>query len=57
MADFQIECFQNEFLPEGGQVMHAVLTVCASGTGASAALIPHPRRTGPSCSSSTRRDR
>ena len=27
MADFQIECFQNEFLPEGGQVMHAVLTV------------------------------
>jgi hypothetical protein len=36
MADFQIECFQNEFLPEGGQVMHAVLTVCASGTGSSA---------------------
>lgn len=35
MADFQIECFQNEFLPEGGQVMHAVLTVCASGTGSS----------------------
>jgi len=36
MADFQIECFQNEFLPEGGQVVHAVLTVCASGTGSSA---------------------
>ncbi len=36
MADFQIECFQNEFLPQGGEVMHAVLTVCASGTGSSA---------------------
>ena len=42
MADFQIECFQNEFLPEGGQVMHALLTVCASGTGTSASG-PAPR--------------
>jgi uncharacterized protein YegL len=32
VADFQIECFQNEFLPRGGQVMHAVLTVGVSGT-------------------------
>ena len=37
MAEFQIECFQNEFLPEGGEVMHAVLDVCASGTGSSGA--------------------
>ena len=35
MAEFQIECFQNEFLPQDGDVMHAVLTVSASGTGAS----------------------
>ena len=33
MAEFQIECFQNEFLPQDGDVMHAVLTVSASGTG------------------------
>jgi hypothetical protein len=32
MADFQIECFQNEYLPQGAQTMHAVLTVTASGT-------------------------
>ena len=35
MAEFQIECFQNEFLPQDGDVMHAVLTVSASDTGAS----------------------
>ena len=35
MAEFQIECFQNEFLPEGADVMHAVVTVTASGTSAS----------------------
>ncbi len=34
MAEFQIECFQNEFLPEGADVMHAVVTVTASGTSA-----------------------
>jgi von Willebrand factor type A C-terminal domain/von Willebrand factor type A domain len=33
MAEFQIECFHNEFLPQDGEVMHAVLTVSASGTG------------------------
>ncbi len=31
MAEFQIECFQNEFLPQDGDVMHAVLTVSVSG--------------------------
>jgi hypothetical protein len=36
MTDFQIECFQNEFLPQGGQMMHAVLTVSASGEGSGA---------------------
>jgi hypothetical protein len=36
MTDFQIECFQNEFLPQGGQKMDAVLTVSASGEGSSA---------------------
>ena len=34
MADFQIECFQNEFLPEGADLMHAVITVTATGTSA-----------------------
>ena len=33
MTPFNIECFQNEFLPQGGDEMHAVLTVTASGTG------------------------
>jgi hypothetical protein len=33
MTSFSIECFQNQFLPEGGDEMHAVLTVTASGTG------------------------
>ena len=42
MAEFKIECFQNEFLPQGGQVMHAVLTVCASGTGSVGASGPVP---------------
>jgi len=31
MADFRIECFQNEFVPEGAAVMNAVLTVTADG--------------------------
>ena len=34
MADFTIECFQNEYLPEGAQTMHAVITVTAAGTSA-----------------------
>lgn len=33
MTPFSIECFQNEFLPQGGDEMNAVLTVTASGTG------------------------
>jgi hypothetical protein len=35
MAEFRMEVFQNEFLPEGANTMHAVLTVTASATGAS----------------------
>ena len=31
MAEFDIECFQNEFLPEGADVMNAVITVSAKG--------------------------
>ena len=31
MADFTIECFQNEYLPAGASQMHAVITVTASG--------------------------
>jgi hypothetical protein len=34
MTTFAIECFQNEFLAQGVDTMHAVLTVTASGTGA-----------------------
>ena len=34
MADFTIECFQNEYLPRGAQTMHAVITVTAAGTSA-----------------------
>ncbi|MFZ0249131.1 MAG: VWA domain-containing protein [Acidimicrobiales bacterium] len=45
MPEFQIESFQNEFLPQGGQVMHAVVTVCASGTGAASGPAQHEERT------------
>ncbi len=34
MTTFAIECFQNEFLAQGADTMHAVLTVTAAGTGA-----------------------
>jgi hypothetical protein len=37
MADFTIDCFQNEYLPQGAQMMHAVLTITAAGTTALAA--------------------
>jgi von Willebrand factor type A domain len=37
MTTFAIECFQNEFLAQGADTMHAVLTVTASGTGAAGA--------------------
>ena len=33
MAEFTIECFQNEYLPVGGDLMHAIVTVSASGAG------------------------
>ncbi|HEX4163258.1 MAG TPA: vWA domain-containing protein, partial [Acidimicrobiales bacterium] len=36
MTPFTVQCSQNEFLPRGGDEMHAVLTVTASGTGAGA---------------------
>ena len=45
MPAFQIECFQNEFLPQDGQVMHAVVTVTASGTGAASGPARDEERT------------
>ena len=35
MAEFHIACFQNEFLPAGGTLMNAVITVQAQGTATS----------------------
>src|SRR6267143_2674979 len=35
MADFQLECFQNEYLPEGAREVNAVVTITASGASAS----------------------
>ena len=35
MAEFTIECFQNEYLPAGGDLMHAIVTVTAAGAGSS----------------------
>ena len=43
MADFSIECFQNEYLPQGAQTMHAVITVTAAGTSAVAAGVSAER--------------
>lgn len=31
MADFRLECFQNEYLPEGAREVNAVVTITASG--------------------------
>src|SRR5258707_11293538 len=31
MTDFHLECFQNEYLPEGAREVNAVVTVTASG--------------------------
>ena len=33
MAEFQIECFHNPYLPRGVDVMNAIVTVTATGTG------------------------
>jgi uncharacterized protein YegL len=41
MADFTIECFQNEYLPEGASQMHAVITVTASGSTGAASWTPN----------------
>jgi len=38
MAEFTIEAFQNEYLPEGHNVMDAVITVTAAGTSTVAGL-------------------
>ncbi len=42
MAEFHIECFQNEFLPTGGVLMNAVITVSAEGT----SVAPGPQSAG-----------
>jgi hypothetical protein len=34
MADFSAEVYQNEFLPDGGTDVHAVVTVICTGAGA-----------------------
>ena len=34
MADFNAEVYQNEFLPDGGTDVHAVVTVTCTGAGA-----------------------
>ncbi|MEA2501498.1 MAG: hypothetical protein QOD01_1609, partial [Actinomycetota bacterium] len=34
MADFHLECFQNEYLPEGAREVNAVVTITASGASA-----------------------
>ena len=33
MADFTASVFQNEFLPDGGTDVHAIVTVTCSGAG------------------------
>jgi hypothetical protein len=41
MADFTIECFQNEYLPAGASKMHAVITVTVTGSAGSASWTPN----------------
>jgi len=38
MADFHLECFQNEYIPEGAREVNAVVTITASGTSNGTAL-------------------
>lgn len=40
MSTFSLECFQNEYLPEGGDRVNAILTVTGSGNGPSEATVP-----------------
>ena len=40
MVDFTLECFQNEYLPEGGSEVNALVTITASGTSRPAAGAP-----------------
>jgi von Willebrand factor type A domain len=37
MAEFTLECFQNQYLPRGAAVLHSVVDVIASGTGSEGA--------------------
>jgi len=47
MTDFTVDCFQNEYLPEGADVMHAVLTVTSGGPdGPGPAAVPGTPATG-----------
>ena len=39
MADFHLECFQNEYLPEGAREVNAVVTISASGTSTGAGFV------------------
>lgn len=40
MSTFSLECFQNEYLPEGGDRVNAIVTVTGSGGGPPAATVP-----------------
>jgi len=42
MATFQLECHQNEFLPEGGDRVTAIVRVTSAGSGLAAVLGPGP---------------
>ena len=42
MADFHLECFQNEYLPEGAREVNAVVTISASGTSAGGGFVAAP---------------
>ena len=39
MADFHLECFQNEYLAEGAREVNAVVTISASGTSTGAGFV------------------
>jgi hypothetical protein len=37
MSDFQIEVYQNEYLPQGASEVNAIVTVTSTGSGAASA--------------------
>ncbi|MEV0278368.1 VWA domain-containing protein [Streptomyces sp. NPDC050610] len=43
VPQFSVEVYQNEYLPEGGREVNAIVTVTATGGGTTGGMVPSPR--------------